>query len=135
MVVPCFYAYFRTSGSFWLIFTCAISLKHTYIINPWRTRTARVMVVGLSVCLSVCLLSHISCREHLFVLKLMSCIQRAMKVFVGFFLKLLRCRDHPTFSSLYGHMYRRPLFTHICYVHTTHTGAFIWRSVAGGGCA
>ena len=46
-------------------------------------------------CLSVCLLSHISPMERLFVLKTLSRTQRATKVknFVGFSLKPLRCRD------------------------------------------
>ena len=49
--------------------------------------------VCLCVCLSVCLLSHISPTERLFVLKTLSCTQRAPKVkkFVGFSLKMLRC--------------------------------------------
>ena len=43
------------------------------------------------VCLCVCLLSHISPMEHLFVLKTLSCTQQAMKVkiYVGFSLKML----------------------------------------------
>ena len=63
-------------------------------INPRRACAARVTVVG-SVCLSVCLLSHISPLERLFVLKTLSRTQRATKVkkFVGFSLKPLRCRD------------------------------------------
>ena len=64
------------------------------LINPRRACAARVTVVG-SVCLSVCLLSHISPLERLFVLKTLSRTQRATKVkkFVGFSLKPLRCRD------------------------------------------
>ena len=64
------------------------------VINPRRTCAARVTVVG-SVCLFVCLLSHISPLECLFVLKTLSRTQRATKVkkFVGFSLKPLRCRD------------------------------------------
>ena len=47
------------------------------------------------VCLCVCLLSHISPLERLFVLKTLSRTQRATKVkkCVGFSLKPLRCRD------------------------------------------
>ena len=63
------------------------------------------------VCLSVCLLSHISPMERLFVLKTLSRTQRATKVkkFVGFSLKPLRCRD-PALPPLYGHAYSRPFF-------------------------
>ena len=63
------------------------------------------------VCLSVCLLSHISPMERLFVLKTLSRTQRATKVkkFVGFSLKPLRCRD-PSLPPLYGHAYSRPFF-------------------------
>ena len=63
------------------------------------------------VCLSVCLLSHISPMERLFVLKTLSRTQQATKVkkFVGFSLKPLRCRD-PALPPLYGHAYSRPFF-------------------------
>ena len=58
----------------------------------------RVTVVG-SVC--VCLLSHISTLECLSVLKILSRTQRAteVKIFVGFSLKQLCCRD-PAFPPL-----------------------------------
>ena len=64
------------------------------LINPRRACAARVTVVG-SVCLCVCLLSHISPLERLFVLKTLSRPQRAtkVKINVGFSLKPLRCRD------------------------------------------
>ena len=67
-------------------------------INPRRACAARVTVVG-----SVCLLSHISPMERLFVLKTLSRTQRATKVkkIVGFSLKPLRCRD-PAPPPLYG---------------------------------
>ena len=60
----------------------------------------------------VCLLSHISPMERLFVLKTLSRTQRATKVkkFVGFSLKPLRCRD-PALPPLYGHAYSRPFFS------------------------
>ena len=85
------------------------------IINPRRACAARVTVVGsvcLCVCVSVCLLSHISPMERLFVLKTLSRTQRATKVkkFVGFSLKPLRCRD-PALPPLYGHAYSRPFFS------------------------
>ena len=50
--------------------------------------------VCLCVCVSVCLLSHISLLERLFVLKILSCTHRATEVkkFVGFSLKPLRSR-------------------------------------------
>ena len=68
--------------------------------------------VCVCVCLSVCLLSHISPMERLFVLKTLSRTQRATKVkkFVGFSLKPLRCRD-PALPPLYGHAYSRPFFS------------------------
>ena len=52
----------------------------------------------------MCLLSHISPMERLFVLKTLSRTQRAtkVKIFVGFSLKPLRCRD-PALPPLYGH--------------------------------
>ena len=64
------------------------------------------------VCVCVCLLSHISLLERLFVLKTLSRTQRETKVkkFVGFSLKLLRCRD-PALPPLYGHAYSRPFFS------------------------
>ena len=85
------------------------------LINPRRACAARVTVVGsvgLCVCVSVCLLSHISPMERLFVLKTRSRTQRATKVkkFVGFSLKPLRCRD-PALPPLYGHAYSRPFFS------------------------
>ena len=81
------------------------------VVNPRRACAARVTVVG-SVCLCVCLLSHISPMERLFVLKTLSRTQRATKVkkFVGFSLKPLRCRD-PALPPLYGHAYSRPFFS------------------------
>ena len=50
--------------------------------------------LGLCVCLSVCLLSHISPLERLFVLKILSRSQRAIEVkkIVGFSLKPLHSR-------------------------------------------
>ena len=73
---------------------------------------------GLRVCVSVCLLSHISPMECLFVLKTLSRTQRATKVkkFVGFSLKPLRCRD-PAPPPLYGHAYSRP-FLHAYFTCT-----------------
>ena len=64
------------------------------------------------VCVCVCLLSHISPMERLFVLKTLSRTQRATKVkkYVGFSLKPLRCRD-PALPPLYGHAYSRPFFS------------------------
>ena len=76
------------------------------LINPPRACATRVTVVG-----SVCLLSHISPMERLFVLKTLSRTQRATKVkkLVGFSLKPMRCRD-PALPPLYGHAYSRPFF-------------------------
>ena len=66
-------------------------LHEREIFNPRRAFASRVTVLGLS----VCLLSHISPLECLFVLKILSHTQRATKVktLVGISLKLLRCRD------------------------------------------
>ena len=68
------------------------------LINPRRACAARVTVVG-----SVCLLSHISPMERLFVLKTLSRTQWATKVkkFVGFSLKMLRCKARAV-PALYG---------------------------------
>ena len=68
------------------------------IINPRRACAARVTVVG-----SVCPLSHISPMERLFVLKTLSRTQPATKVkkFVGFSLKMLRCKARAV-PALYG---------------------------------
>ena len=69
-----------------------------------------VLFIG-SVCLCVCLLSHISPMERLFVPKTLSRTQRAtkVKIFVGFSLKPLRCRDtalaHCTATRAVGHFY------------------------------
>ena len=91
-----------------------MSVEFESVVNPLRACAARVTVVGsvcLCVCVSVCLLSHISPMERLFVLKTLSRTQRATKVkkFVGFSLKPLRCRD-PSLPPLYGHAYSRPFF-------------------------
>ena len=88
---------------------CAIPIFH-FLINPRRACAARV--TGLSVCVCVCLLSHISPMERLFVLKTLSRTQRATKVkqIVGFSLKPLCCRD-PALPPLYGHAYSRPFFS------------------------
>ena len=82
------------------------------VINPRRACAARVTVVGSvcvhAVCVCVCLLSHISPMERLFVLKTLSRTQRAtkVKIFVGFSLKPLRCRD-PALPPLCGRAYSR----------------------------
>ena len=64
------------------------------VINPRRACAARVTVVVLSVCVCVCLLSQNSPLERLFVLQILSRIQRATEVekFVGFSLEPLRSR-------------------------------------------
>ena len=65
-------------------------------VNPWHTYTLRVTVLG-----SVCLLSHISPMEHVFILKTLSSTQRATKIkkFVGFCLKRLCSRVMPQNTS------------------------------------
>ena len=87
-------------------------LQFCSFFNPRRACAARVTVVGSVCTLCVCLLSHISPKERLFVLKTLSRTQRATKVkkFVGFSLKPLRCRD-PALPPLYGHAYSRPFFS------------------------
>ena len=69
------------------------------LINHRRACAARVTLVVL--CLSVCLLSHISPTERIFVLKMLSRTQRAKKVkqFVGICLKRLRSRVIPRNTS------------------------------------
>ena len=63
-------------------------------------------------CLSVCLLSHISPLEHLFILKILSRTQQAMEVktIVGFSLKPLCCRYTPL-PALYGYPFWKPTCT------------------------
>ena len=85
------------------------------IFNPRRACAARVTVVGfvcVSVCLSVCLLSHISPTEHLFVLKTLSRTQRATKVkkFVGICPKRLRSRVMPRNMSEKANMLIIPTY-------------------------
>ena len=68
--------------------------------------------VRLCVCLSVCLLSHISPTERLFVLKTLSRTQRATKVkkFVGICLKRLRSRVMPRNMSEKANMLIIPTY-------------------------
>ena len=58
---------------------------------------------SVCMCLCVCLLSYISPLERLFVLKILSHTQQAMKVkeFVGFSLKPIGCRN-PALPPLKG---------------------------------
>ena len=92
--------------------------------NPRRACAARVTVLGsVCVCLSVCLLSHISPMERLFILKTLSRTQRATKVekFVGICQKRLRSRVMPRNMSEEANMqifltYPRSAFS------TRHTG-------------
>ena len=76
----------------WLKLCCGTKIFF-HIINPRRACAPRVTVVG-SVCVSVCLLSHISPTERLFILKTLSRTQQATKVknFVGICLKRLCSR-------------------------------------------
>ena len=58
------------------------STQEGVVVNPWRMRT-RVTVVGsvcLSVCVCVCVSINILPLERLFILKTISCTQRATKV-------------------------------------------------------
>ena len=72
------------------------------VFNPRRACAARVTVVG-SVCVCVCLLSHISPLKRLFVLKLLSRTQRATEVkkYVGFSLKPLPSKVMALFAYLW----------------------------------
>ena len=65
----------------------------TLINHRRRTCSARVTVVG-SVRVCVCVSSHISPRERLFILKILSHTKQAteVEIFVGISLKPLRCR-------------------------------------------
>ena len=67
---------------------------------------------SVCVCLSVCLLSHISPTERLFVLKTLSRTQRATKVkkFVGICLKRLRSRVMPRNMSEKANMLIIPTY-------------------------
>ena len=70
---------------------------HIYLLTLGAHAQRGLQYLGLSVCLCVCLLSHISPTERLFVLKTLSRTQRATKVkkFVAICLKLLRSRVMP----------------------------------------
>ena len=87
------------------------SFSYAVVFNPRRACGARVTVVGF-VCVSVCLLSHISPTEHLFVLKTLSRTQRATKVkkFVGICLKRLRSRVMPRTVSEKANMLIIPTY-------------------------
>ena len=63
------------------------------------------------VCVCVCLLIHIWPLERLFILKMPSHTHPAMeiKIFVGFSLKLLHCRD-TLLLALYGYPCSRPFW-------------------------
>ena len=81
-------------------------LIHYVCINPRRACAARVAVYSW-----VCV-SDISPMERLFVLKTLSRIYSAGnegQKFVGFSLKLLRCRD-PALPPLCGRAYSLPFF-------------------------
>ena len=100
-------------------FTYIYTYIHTvYIINPRRACAARVTVVGF-VCLSVCLLSHISPTERLFVLKTLSRTQWATKVekVVGICLKRLRSRFMPRNMSEKANM----LIIPTCFLGLTYS--------------
>ena len=91
------------------------------VVNPRRACAARVTVVG-SVCVCVCLLSHISPTERLFVLKTLSRTQRATKVkkFVGICLKRLRSRVMPRNMSEKANMLIFRL-TDVSFLRLTHS--------------
>ena len=84
------------------------------MINPQCACAARVTVVG-SAYLCVCLLTHISPMERLFVLKTLSCTQQATKVknFVGICLKRLPSRTHGNTVSVIN-VEISPLQSHLC---------------------
>ena len=64
-------------------------IKHIFVINPRSVHMRSEGYSTWSVYVSVCLLSHISSMEHMFVLKRLSHTQQATKVekFVGICLK------------------------------------------------
>ena len=95
-----------------VLYPCPLSCaggrgRERRFINPRRACAARVTVLGFSVCPLVAN----SLQERLFVFKPLSHTLRAtkVKIFVGFSLKPLRCRD-PALPPLYGHAYSRPFF-------------------------
>ena len=95
-----------------------IVTRDNYVSKPALWLYARMRSEGYSswvclcVCLSVCLLSHISPTERLFVLKTLSRTQRATKVkkFVGIFLKRLCSRVMPQNMSEKANMLIIPTY-------------------------
>ena len=81
-----------------------ILYSFTMIINYRHACATSVTVVVVSVCVSVCPLSHISPLECLFVVKTLPHTQYSTKVkkYVAFSLKLRRSRAK-AFSALYGY--------------------------------
>ena len=83
-----------------------------YLRRGFSTLVLLVGFVCVCVCVSACLLSHISPTERLFVLKMLSRTQRATKVkkFVGIFLKRLRSRVMPQNMSEKANMLIIPTY-------------------------
>ena len=88
-----------------------ILMNNSLTLGAHAQRGLLKLGLCVCVCVCVCLLSHISPMEHLFVLKTLSRTQRAtkVKIFVGFSLKPLRCRD-PALPPLCCRAYSRPFF-------------------------
>ena len=82
------------------------------VVNPWRACAARVTVVGC-----VCLLSHISPMERLFVLKTLSRTQRATKV------KKI-CGDLPETTAFKSYAVKHERKSQLLIIHTYPRSAF-----------
>ena len=93
------------------------------LINPRRACAARLQYLICAVCVSVCLLSHISPMERLFVLTTLSRTERAtkVKIFVGICLKRLRSRVMPRNMSEKANMLIIPTYPRSAFSawHTT----------------
>ena len=97
------------------------------LINP-RHACAGWVCVSVCVHVCVCLLSHISPLERLFILKILSRTERAtkVKIFVGFSLKPLCC-GNPALPPLHTVSHFSMDSTHAYYVYAHFNSACVFK--------